>query len=162
MDLKSLNLNEDCFVCGEVTDSRVSKPQIIDGRNAPIYSVSIRATDELTQSLGLLYWSSLGPNVANLEEITQDLMNAKELTFESIHQPNVSGQNLDTGEFDYGTKVKVSCRFEARPGEVNADDTGCFMHPRLVLRFVDSDWKEEVSTNPLPETDPEVMAHYDF
>ena len=138
----------------------VSHPITIQGRPKPIYSVTIKIDPGLAHSVGLMYLSCLGPECVNYEETGMSFMNARELTFESIQKPLVSGINIDTEEFDLGTNVRVSCRFESIDGELTADGRGMFKHPRLTLRFVDADWSQE--PEPLPEPDPEVIVHYDF
>ena len=160
MESQTQNLNEDTQVFGVVTHSSVSHPTTIQGRPKPIYSVTIKIDPGLAHSVGLMYLSCLGPDCVNYEETGMKLMNARELTFETIQKPLVSGINPDTEEFDHGTHVRVSCRFEAVDGELTADGRGIFKHPRLMLRFVDADWSQEPEA--LPDSDPEVISHYDF
>ena len=156
-------LNEDCAITGTIVGSCVSNAEFLEGRPKPVYSVTIKPTHQGTCfSVGLLYVSSLGANVANMEDIEKSLMNADDLTFDTINKPLVSGVS-DSGEFEVGTKVRVSCRFEVTDGDLSADGNGQFKFPRFVLRFVDADWAEEENKpEPIAPISDEVMALYDF
>ena len=163
MESQTLNLNEDTQVYGFITDSRVSLPINAEGRPEPIYSVTIKPTPGLAEKIGLMYWSCLGPFCVNGEDLMREFSAARELTFESIQKPLVSGQNLDTNEFDHGQRVRVSCRFEVRDGQINSDGNGEWKFPLLILRFVDAEWEEEKpKAEPIPEPDPETLKFYDF
>ena len=133
--VKSLNLNEDCCVNGVIKRSCVSSPEHLTDRPKPVYSVTIGIDPGLAFSIGLLY-EGMGPETYELDKIMENLMNARELTFDSIQKPLVSGINIDTKEFDTGTPVRVSCRFEYVSGEIAADGYSVFKFPRLTLRFV--------------------------
>lgn len=160
MGYRNLNLNEDTEVFGVITYSSVSKTEIINGRPKPIYTVSIKAEIGLSAAVASLYRSCLGPNCVNYHKIADGFENCQELTFESICKPCVSGFNPDTMEFEAGTPVRVSCRFEAIPGVIAPDGSGEYMHPRLMLRFVDACLPEEpVKPEPLEVVIP---VEYDF
>ena len=158
---KSLELNQDCQVYGTIKRSCVQTPERLPDRPEPVYSVVIAIDGNLAHTLGLLYGQCLGPHVTNLQELEDRFMNATELPFDSIIKPCVSGVG-DSGEFDYGTPVQVSCRFEVIDGELSADGSGQFKFPRLVLRFVDAEWDDTPKPEPLPEPDPETLKFYDF
>lgn len=109
-----------------------------------------------------MYCNSLGEHVSNLDDIYATFVHARELTFDSIQKPLTSGAG-DSGEFDAGATVRVSCRLEVTEGEIDKDGDGMFYFPRLTLRFVDAEWEDEKpKPEPLPEPDPETLKFYDF
>ena len=157
---KNLTLNQDCHLFGFVKTSNIQNPDFVHGKD--VYSIEIEPEEQTDIfSIGLMFDSYMGPHCANREEVVQQLMSQSVLRFESIVKPTTSGTDTATGEFSRGERVRVSCRFELKNGEISNEGDGQFLFPVFQLRFVDAGWQEP-EPEPLPETDPAVLAHYEF
>ena len=164
MFTSNLDLNKDTSVFGTIESSNVMQPY--ESNSSDIYSVTIRPHDSgLCQSLGLLFNANMGPNSLNSDEVAESFIQAQTLTFETIIKPMTSGADGDDGEFVYGQNVKVSCRFEMTEPVTASIEEGFFMHPRLMLRFVDTDFEPEVNGAEKPlvfSVSDSQQACYDF
>lgn len=162
--INNLSLNKDQEVLGTVVTSRVANP--IGVGSEVVYSIEIKPHNPgLCDSLGLLFHDFMGPNALNGTEVAQNLMDSETLVFESIREPLTTGAEGANGEFEKGQQVRVSCRFElSEPVMSTVDPNGCFIHPRLILRFVDADLEPETNgAEPIVSTaSTEQLSYYDF
>ena len=132
--MTTYNLNEDTSIICTVHSSSVSAPAYQTDNGTDVYTIEIKNIDDLGGQLGRMYHSCLGEHCLNGEAIMSELSKARTIEFTTINKPLTSGTG-DDGEFSRGDQVRVSCRFESTPGDVQHD--GQFHFPKLVLRFVD-------------------------
>ena len=156
--MSTYNLNEDTSIICTVHISSVSAPAYQTDNGTDVYTIEIKNIDDLGGQLGRMYHACLGMTCLNADEIHKELTRSRILEFTSIQKPLVSGADEETGEFNRGDRVKVSCRFEATPGDVQ--DSGQYYFPKLVLRFVDI-YEESAQSESTP-IEVEVPTEYDF
>lgn len=158
---KNLDLNTDTSLHGFIVHSSVSKPQHLANRPNPQYSVDIELENPGdAMSIAMLLDSYMGPDCINREETVKQIIDSNTIRFESMHKPLTSGADPTTGEFQPGQRVRVSCQFRLRDGEISSTGEGQFKFPDYQLRFVDLAEPEPAVKMPAPS--PEVLACYDF
>ena len=156
------NLNEDCVISGTIVSSEVTQSKLMsdDIGRQPVYSVEIKPEPGVTDSLALMYAVCPGPHQLNADEIHRQMSSSSTLVFETLKKPYVSGVNETSGEFDVGTKVKVSARLECKETFSKTQD-GFHGTPRLILRFVDLD-EAAIPVEPKEIDWDAVKVYYDF
>ena len=165
MSSLKLDLNKDCQVFGTVVSSRIANPKV---GTRDVYSIEITPHNRgLGLSLGLLFQTMMGPCAINGEEVLDQFVMAQTITFETINKPLCCGAEGSNGEFTKGQHVRVSCRFElSEQMQSTQDSDGCFQHPKLILRFVDTDLEPEANGAEIKEitstASAEQLAGYDF
>ena len=138
----NLVLNYDTKLYGTVVSSSVVNTRWDSLGKTEIYSIVIKPHNPgFMSNFGLFWHAHLGMNCLNGEQVAKGFMNSQTVVLESIVKPMCSGAESPDGEFVPGQDVRVSCRYElSEPVLPPSDSSGYYQQPRIMLRFVDTDW----------------------
>ena len=166
----NLVLNQDTQLYGTVVSSNVCHSHWDELGKHQIYSIEIKPHEPgFMFDFGVFWHDMLGMNCLNGKQVADRFINSQTVVLETIVKPLCSGADSSDGEFSPGQNVRVSCRYElSEPVLPPSDSSGYYQQPRIMLRFVDTDFDPEANGKefaPEPVLDEEALktrSFYDF